>query len=123
MVYYDKARLDGLAKRHETILELTDYFVSRDDFLEYRKAVFEPRPKKFGPADKDTQRPIIVKEKPPLFLTSVLFFSSQSITERYGRNPQSTANDDVQELVYAIKDDKFVISYHRDQSHITPSTR
>ncbi len=60
MIYYDKARLDGLAKRHETILELTDYFVNRDDFLEYRKAVFEPRPKKFGPADKDTQRPILV---------------------------------------------------------------
>ena len=25
--------LDGLASRHETILELTDYFVGRDDFL------------------------------------------------------------------------------------------
>ena len=62
MTYYDKARLDGLAKRHETLLELTDYFVNRDDFLEYRKAIFEPRPKKFGPADKDTQRPIIVSE-------------------------------------------------------------
>jgi hypothetical protein len=60
MIYYDKARLDGLARRNETILELTDYFINRDDFLEYRKAVFEPRPKKFGPADKDTQRPIIV---------------------------------------------------------------
>lgn len=60
MIYYDKARLDGLARRHETVLELTDFFVNRDDFLEYRKAVFEPRPKKFGPADKDAQRPIIV---------------------------------------------------------------
>ena len=60
MLYYDHARLDGLAKRHETILELTDYFVNRDDHLEFRQAIFEPRPKKFGPADKDTQRPIIV---------------------------------------------------------------
>lgn len=60
MIYYDKARIDGLAKRHETTLELTDYFVNRDDFLEYRKALFEPRPKKFGPADKDTNRPILV---------------------------------------------------------------
>lgn len=60
MIYYNEARLDGLAERHETTLELTDYFVKRDDFLEYRKAIFEPRPKKFGPADKDTQRPIIV---------------------------------------------------------------
>jgi hypothetical protein len=60
MIYYHEARLDGLAKRHETLLELTDYFVKRDDFLEYRKAVFEHRPKRFGPADKDTQRPIIV---------------------------------------------------------------
>ncbi|CAF2532014.1 unnamed protein product [Rotaria sp. Silwood2] len=105
MIYYDKARLDGLATRHETVLELTDYFVNRDDFLEYRKAVFEPRPKKFGPADKDTQRPII------------------SITERYARNLQLNANDDVRELAYAIKENKFVITYHRDANHITPSTR
>ncbi|CAF0982733.1 unnamed protein product [Adineta steineri] len=105
MIYYDKARLDGLAKRHETMLELTDYFVNRDDFLEYRKALFEPRPKKFGPAEKDNQRPII------------------SITERYGRNVELNANDDIRELVFAIKDDKFVITYHRDDIHITPSTR
>ncbi|CAF4707209.1 unnamed protein product [Rotaria sp. Silwood2] len=105
MIYYDKARLDGLATRHETVLELTDYFVNRDDFLEYRKAVFEPRPKKFGPADKDTQRPII------------------SISERYARNLQLNANDDVRELAYAIKENKFVITYHRDANHITPSTR
>lgn len=61
MIYYDTARLDGLAKRHETLLELTDYFIKRDDFLEYRAAVFEPRQKKFAPADKDTQRPILVR--------------------------------------------------------------
>ena len=60
MIYYDRARLDGLAKRNETTLELTDCFINRDDFLEYRKAMFEPRPKKFGPADKDAQRPILV---------------------------------------------------------------
>ncbi|CAF1062156.1 unnamed protein product [Adineta ricciae] len=105
MIYYDKARIDGLAKRHETTLELTDYFVNRDDFLEYRKAMFEPRPKKFGPADKDTNRPIL------------------SITEQYGRNLELNANDDVREIVYGIKDEKFVITYHRDDIHITPSTR
>ncbi|CAF3475818.1 unnamed protein product [Rotaria socialis] len=105
MLYYDKARLDGLERRHETVLELTDYFVNRDDFLEYRKAVFEPRPKKFGPADKDTPRPII------------------SITERYDRNLKLSANDDVRELLYAIKENKFIITYHRDSHHITPSTR
>jgi hypothetical protein len=48
-------------KRYETVLEMTDHFKSRDDFLEYRKVAFEPRPKKFGPADKDSQRPIIVR--------------------------------------------------------------
>ena len=72
MLYYDHARLDGLAKRHETILELTDYFVNRDDHLEFRQAIFEPRPKKFGPADKDTQRPIIVSTHDPRLLTSRL---------------------------------------------------
>ena len=60
LIYYDQARIDGLAKRQETALELTDYFAYRDDFLEYRKTIFEPRQKKFGPADKDTPRQIIV---------------------------------------------------------------
>jgi hypothetical protein len=82
MIYYDKARLDGLAKRHETILELTDYFVNRDDFLEYRKAVFEPRPKKFGPADKDTQRPIIVITKILFFVKFLSYFSIFTVNNR-----------------------------------------
>ena len=84
MIYYHEARLDGLAKRHETLLELTDYFVKRNDFLEYRKAVFEHRPKRFGPADKDTQRPIIVILRKylskPLFIP--LFFSVNHRTIR-----------------------------------------
>lgn len=123
MIYYHEARFDGLAKRHETLLELTDYFVKRDDFLEYRKTIFEHRPKRFGPADKDTQRPIIVIFH-RLIRTSFSCFSSfQSITERYGRNSQIDANEDIQEMIYDIKDNRFILTYHRNNVHITPSTR
>ena len=85
MIYYDKARIDGLAKRHETTLELTDYFVNRDDFLEYRKAMFEPRPKKFGPADKDTNRPILVSK----FILSI-DIDFLPVRIRFSRLPNNT---------------------------------
>jgi hypothetical protein len=64
MIYYYKARLDGLSKRYETFDELTDYFIDRDDFLESRKAVFDS-------TDKNIQRSITVT----IFENSLLEFT------------------------------------------------
>ena len=36
MVFYNVARMDGLAKRVETPTEMTEHFVDRDDFLYYK---------------------------------------------------------------------------------------
>ena len=60
MVFYDEARVDGLQKREEMPTEMTEHFVNRDDFLYYRHVEFGKRPKKFGPAEVQSPRPIIV---------------------------------------------------------------
>lgn len=60
MIYYHKSRLDGLSKRHETTHELTDYFIDCDNFLIYRKAIFDSQLKKVGPVHRGNQRPMIV---------------------------------------------------------------
>ncbi|CAF1082366.1 unnamed protein product [Adineta steineri] len=99
MIYYHKSRLDSLSKRHETTHELTDYFIDHDNFLTYRKVIFEIQLK------KSTQRSII------------------SITEKFNRNPSLNSNEDIQELIFAIKDNKFIITYYRDINCITSSIR
>ena len=63
MVFYNVARMDGLAKRVETPTEMTEHFVDRDDFLYYKHTTFGRRPKMFGPQDGATTvapRPIVV---------------------------------------------------------------
>ena len=60
MVFYHEARVDGLHKRVEMPSEMTEHFINRDDFLFYRFVEFGKRPKKFGPAESVSSRPIIV---------------------------------------------------------------
>lgn len=60
MFFYHESRLDGLSSREESPTEMVEHFVNRDDFLYYRKVVFDKRQKKFGPQDGDNYRPILV---------------------------------------------------------------
>jgi len=55
------ARVDGLEKRVETPTDMTEIFGHRDDFLIYRRVEYGVRPKKFGPAEDITVRPIEVR--------------------------------------------------------------
>ncbi|UJR09242.1 hypothetical protein I4U23_013488 [Adineta vaga] len=105
MIFYHKSRLDSLAKRHETCHELTDYFIDHENFLFSRKTIFESQSKTKSPSHKVIRRSII------------------SITEKSNRNPKVNSNDDIHELIYAIKDNKFILTYHRDVNCITPSIR
>ena len=61
MIFYSEARVDGLVKRIETPTEMSEHFVDREDFLYYRFVEFGKRPKKFGPAENSTPRPIMVR--------------------------------------------------------------
>ena len=60
MIFYHEARVDGLMKRVETPIEMTEHFTDRSDHLYYRHVEFSKRPKKFGPAETNTPRPIVV---------------------------------------------------------------
>lgn len=60
MFFYDEARVDGLKCREETPSEMVEHFANRNDYLYYRKVVFDKRQKKFGPQDGDNFRPILV---------------------------------------------------------------
>ena len=62
MLFYNEARVDGLTKREETPLELTEHFKNREDFLYYQRVDLGPKPKKAGPRGEDVNpRPILVR--------------------------------------------------------------
>ena len=62
MVFYSEARVDGLMRRVETPVQMTEDFTDRDDFLYYKHVHLGKRLKKFGPQDekKRSPRPIEV---------------------------------------------------------------
>ena len=105
MIFYNEARVDGLVRREETPIEMVEHFKDRDDFLYYRCTTFGKRPKKFGPAEDTTQRPI------------------EKILERYNRNTEIAANEDIAELIFIISEEKIQITYHTEDSKISASTR
>ena len=63
MIFFDVARDDGLKIREESSTSMEENFINRDDFLYYRFVEFGKRPKKFGPAENQTPRPILVSCK------------------------------------------------------------
>lgn len=56
-------------------------------------------------------------------------FNFKKIIERYDRNSEKPANDDIAELIYNLEytfnksKGKFQITYHRESTKIAPSTR
>ena len=55
--------MDGLAKREETPLEMTEHFLERDDFQYYRHVQYGKRQRKLEPAStlpSSNPRPILV---------------------------------------------------------------
>ena len=105
MLFYHEARLDGLRCRDETLTEMIEHYEDRSDFLYYRHVVFDKRQKKFGPQDGDNYRPVL------------------KIIERYRRNEEKPADEDIHELIFNIEAEKFQLIYHRENTKIAPSTR
>ncbi|XP_053127437.1 dynein regulatory complex subunit 7 [Hemicordylus capensis] len=109
MDFYSETRVDGLQKRVETPQDMTEYFEGRSDFLIYRHTDFGKRAKKVGPtpfSGGDTNaRPIL------------------KITERFRRNPNKPADEDVAERIFSVVEDKILLTYHCKENYITPSKR
>ncbi|XP_065069130.1 dynein regulatory complex subunit 7-like [Rhopilema esculentum] len=104
MHFYSNARVDGLVKREETPVSLSEYFENREDFLSYRHALFGKRVKKFGPQAANN-RPIA------------------KMTERFERDPSMPANENVRERTFAVSEDRIALLYHLENKRITSSTR
>jgi hypothetical protein len=45
------------------------------------------------------------------------------VIERFERNVEKKAHEDIAEMVYNIEAEKFQITYHRESTKIAPSTR
>ncbi|KAM4614463.1 dynein regulatory complex subunit 7 [Discoglossus pictus] len=106
MTFYSEARLDGLQKREEKPKEMAETFEGRSDFLYYKHIQFGKKPKKVaiagGPVDANP-RPIL------------------KITERFHRNKDKSANEDVAERVFLINEDRIQLHCHRENDNITTS--
>jgi len=106
MTFYHKARVDGLARREEHALEMTESFAERPDHLFHRHTLFNTK-KNFGPA------------APPGTGNKAI----SRIVERFHRNPDVGANDDVAEIVYNAIEDKISLTYHTEEERISASVR
>ncbi|KAM3920678.1 dynein regulatory complex subunit 7 [Leptodactylus fuscus] len=107
MLFYSEARLDGLQKREEKPNEMMEIFQGRQDFLYYRHTLYGKRPKKVSIAGGPTEanpRPIL------------------KITERFHRNTEKSANEDVAERIFLITEDRIHVRCQREHDHITTST-
>lgn len=49
--------------------------------------------------------------------------ASQKITERFSRNPAKPADEDVEERVFLISEERIQLRYHCREDHITASRR
>ncbi|XP_075045545.1 dynein regulatory complex subunit 7 [Mixophyes fleayi] len=106
MQFYSEARLDGLQRREEKPKDMTETFQGRPDFLYWRHVLFGKRPKKVAIAGGPTE----INPRPIL-----------KITERFHRNTEKPANEDVAERIFLIAEDRIHVRCHRQVDHITTS--
>ncbi|XP_066440298.1 dynein regulatory complex subunit 7 isoform X1 [Eleutherodactylus coqui] len=107
MLFYSEARLDGLQRLEEQPKEMLEIFQGRQDLLHYRHTLYGQRPKKVSIAGG----PIEANPRPIL-----------KITERFHRNTDKPANEDVAERIFLITEDRIHVRCHRLDDHITTST-
>ncbi|XP_025745063.1 dynein regulatory complex subunit 7 isoform X2 [Callorhinus ursinus] len=106
MEFYETARVDGLIKREETPKTMTEYYQGRTDFLSYRHVDFGERVKKLALNSAESNPRPMVK-----------------ITERFSRNPEKPADEDVAERVFLILEERIRLRYHCWDDRITASKR
>ncbi|XP_012599411.3 dynein regulatory complex subunit 7 [Microcebus murinus] len=104
MEFYESIRVDGLIKREETPMTMTEYYQGRPDFLSYRHINFGPRVKKLALSSSDS-KPVV------------------KITERFLRNPAKPADEDIAERVFLVAEERIQLRYHCRDDHITASKR
>jgi len=105
MRFFHEIRTDGLEMRSDCMSEMVESFVDRSDRLYYRRVIFGKPESKSDNENWKLVRPIL------------------KITEKFHRNPDVDANEDVDTRMFVVADDKITVSFHRNDECITNSTR
>merc|ERR1712002_678322 len=106
MRFFHEIRTDGLEMRSDSMSEMVESFVDRSDRLYYRRVIFgKPESVTNDNENWKLVRPIL------------------KITEKFHRNPDVDANEDVETRMFVVADDKITVSFHRNDETITNSTR
>jgi len=105
MLFYEDVRVDGLLRRVERALQLTEHYQKRPDRLFFRNVTFGRRTKSFAPSETKNSRPI------------------ETIVEKYSRDPSVKADEDIAELIFHLSEERILVTYHRDENRIAPSYR
>ncbi|XP_062403283.1 dynein regulatory complex subunit 7 [Sardina pilchardus] len=106
MEFYSQARADGLARRVEVGLQMTETFEDRPDFLYYRHIVFGKR------ARVQMFQPVVQVHRPLV-----------KVVERFHRDTTKPASEDVAERVFLVSEERIQVTYHRDDDRIIPAWR
>lgn len=113
MYYYRKSRMDGLVKWVELFQKkYIEWYEQRDDFLIRRSAKFAKESDKV-----DWKNPYILSEgsSGELFITKMV--------EKYARNPDIEANEDIRKRVFNVQKGIIIVSYHYRDGKITAGSR
>lgn len=102
MHFYPSARSDGLMKRIEEPNKILEYFTEREDYLVYRSVTHEIS----SNVAEDFKKGAIFK-----------------MTEKFNRNPESIAPEEVAKRTYFLKEEKIRIVFPLEKNKIIPSFR
>ncbi|KAH9279269.1 Dynein regulatory complex subunit 7 [Echinococcus granulosus] len=121
MEFYEKMRVDGLLKRQREGNIMKEWYTNREDRLVYRETHFGRTVRKFGP-------PVIVKSSTQHGsvdpkVTKKSYKEIEVIKERFARNPEISADEDVEERVFDIAGEKYFLTYHVADECIFPCRR
>ncbi|KAM3188382.1 hypothetical protein ACTXT7_000356 [Hymenolepis weldensis] len=122
MEFYPKLRIDGLLKRERNGAIMKEWYENRDDRLIYRETHFGRAVRKFGPPEivqSESQSESVNEPK----TTKTSYKKIEIIKERFSRNPDISADEDIEERLFDIIGEKYRLKYHIADDCIFPCRR
>ncbi|EGR33096.1 hypothetical protein IMG5_061790 [Ichthyophthirius multifiliis] len=108
--YYPNRNHDGLIERFELIGQKTIlYYQNRDDKVIYRSIRFDP---KRTSGNQNSDKTFQDNHVGDVIITKM--------TQKFEKNPNYPANDQIQRMVIDLIKDKVIIQYHMNEGEITP---
>lgn len=121
MIFNHKARVDGLKQRDQTPNSIVEHYSDRIDKLCYREVHFGINYQKSSHVS--TMSNSNLNENSSTLSKQNSNMEIDKIIEKYLRDETLDADEDVEELIFDIVNDRIVLIYHIGQDRIIPSTR